>query len=144
MSDVHTLSVKQYGNPEGAPVLFVHGGPVSSQPTERARLTSDMPQGGGTDDKDAQRFAPDKYRIVLFDQRGAGDSTPASCLEDNTTAHLIKDMEQIREHLQIGDSWHVFGGSWGEPVVAAVSRALADLTLDCRLHALTRICSSSP
>ncbi|ORY79372.1 Alpha/Beta hydrolase protein [Leucosporidium creatinivorum] len=106
VSEIHTISIKQYGTAQGAPVLFVHGGP-----------------GGGTDDRDAQRFDPEAYRIVLFDQRGSGDSTPASCLTDNTTAHLIEDMEKIREHLQIGDSWHVFGGSWGSTLSLAYAQA---------------------
>lgn len=64
----HVLSIKQYGNPLGKPVLFVHGGP-----------------GGGTSGRDAQFFDPKLWRVVLFDQRGSGDSTPPSCLIDNTT-----------------------------------------------------------
>ena len=58
------------------------------------------------------RFDPKVYRIVLFDQRGSGKSTPPSCLVDNTTQHLIEDIEKIREHLQIEGKWDVFGGSW--------------------------------
>lgn len=86
-------------------------------------LTLAASQGGGTDHKDAQRFDPKLYRIVLFDQRGSGDSTPASCLEDNTTQHLIEDIEKIRQHLQIGKTWHVFGGSWGSTLSLAYAQA---------------------
>ncbi|KAM0754541.1 proline iminopeptidase [Meredithblackwellia eburnea MCA 4105] len=109
VSDVHNISISQYGNPTGKPVVFVHGGP-----------------GGGCDDKDARRFNPDKYRIVLFDQRGSGKSTPPSSLVDNTTQHLIDDIEKIREHLQIGDKWHVFGGSWGSTLSLAYAQAHPD------------------
>ncbi|KAK4058428.1 hypothetical protein OIO90_000586 [Microbotryomycetes sp. JL221] len=107
VSDVHTISVKQYGRQQGTGpnVVFVHGGP-----------------GGGCDDKDAQRFDPAVYHIVLFDQRGSGDSTPPSCLQDNTTQHLIQDMETIRKHLGI-DKWHVFGGSWGSTLSLAYAQA---------------------
>lgn len=91
----HELYVEQSGNPDGAPVLFVHGGP-----------------GGGTDPMHRRYFDAERYRIVLFDQRGAGRSTPHASLEENTTWDLVADMERMREHLGIG-RWHVFGGSWG-------------------------------
>lgn len=104
VSSVHSISVRQYGNSSSSCVaLFVHGGP-----------------GGGSDDKDARRFDPAKYRIVLFDQRGSGLSTPASSLVDNTTQHLIEDMEKIRDHLGV-ERWHVFGGSWGQSVLCCVT-----------------------
>ncbi|GAA5932452.1 uncharacterized protein JCM15063_001229 [Sporobolomyces koalae] len=109
VSDVHTLSIKQYGNPQGSPVVFVHGGP-----------------GGGCDAKDAQRFDPNHYRIILFDQRGSGDSTPLASLVDNTTQHLIDDMEKIRTHLGIEGQWHVFGGSWGSTLSLAYAQAHPD------------------
>ena len=89
------LYVEESGNPEGIPVLFVHGGP-----------------GGGTRTTDRCFFDPDKYRIILFDQRGSGQSTPHARLEDNNTAALIEDIETIRNKLGI-DRWAVFGGSWG-------------------------------
>ncbi|GAA5898837.1 uncharacterized protein JCM6883_003441 [Sporobolomyces salmoneus] len=108
VSDVHTLSIKQYGNKDGKPVVFVHGGP-----------------GGGCDAKDARRFDPQHYRIILFDQRGSGDSTPLASLEDNTTPHLIEDMEKIRQHLGI-EKWHVFGGSWGSTLSLAYSQTHPD------------------
>ncbi|KAI5481549.1 proline iminopeptidase [Pseudohyphozyma bogoriensis] len=104
VDEIHNISIKQYGNPDGKPVVFLHGGP-----------------GGGCDAYDAQRFDPAKYHIVLFDQRGSGDSTPASCLENNTTQHLVSDIEKIREHLGI-DKWNVFGGSWGSTLALAYAQ----------------------
>lgn len=95
VSDVHELHYEQCGNPAGKPVVVVHGGP-----------------GGGCADYYRQFFDPEAYRIVLFDQRGAGKSTPHACLEENTTWHLVADMEKLREHLSI-EKWMVFGGSWG-------------------------------
>lgn len=91
----HTLYVEESGNAEGIPVLFVHGGP-----------------GGGTSGAQRRFFNPEKYRIILFDQRGCGKSTPHACLENNTTQDLINDMEKIRKILSI-DEWLLFGGSWG-------------------------------
>jgi len=92
---LHELYVEECGNPEGIPVCFVHGGP-----------------GAGCEDMHRRFFDPNVYRIVLFDQRGAGRSTPHACLEDNTTPHLVADMEHIRERLAI-ERWMLFGGSWG-------------------------------
>jgi proline iminopeptidase len=92
---LHELHVEECGNPQGLPVLFVHGGP-----------------GGGCSPAHRQYFDPNTYRIVLFDQRGCGRSTPHAELTDNTTAHLVADMETIRQHLGI-ERWLVFGGSWG-------------------------------
>uniref|UniRef100_A0A2H4A311 Proline iminopeptidase n=1 Tax=Glaciozyma antarctica TaxID=105987 RepID=A0A2H4A311_9BASI len=106
VSPLHRLSIKEYGNPQGKPVVFLHGGP-----------------GGGASDSDARRFNPTTYRIVLFDQRGSGESTPASCLEDNTTQALVEDIEKIREFLQVGAAWHVFGGSWGSTLALAYAQA---------------------
>ncbi len=95
VSDLHTLYVEQAGNPEGIPVVFLHGGP-----------------GGGISEDHRRFFDPKKFRIVLFDQRGAGKSTPAAELKENTTWDLVADIEKIREHLGI-QKWVVFGGSWG-------------------------------
>lgn len=95
VSDIHTLYVEQAGNPDGIPVVFLHGGP-----------------GGGINPDHRRFFDPKKYRIVLFDQRGAGLSTPAAELRENTTWDLVSDIEKIREHLGI-KKWVVFGGSWG-------------------------------
>jgi proline iminopeptidase len=104
VSPVHTLYYEQSGNPEGTPVVFLHGGP-----------------GGGTVPDYRRFFDPAAYRIVLFDQRGSGKSTPHANLEENTTWHLVADIERIREHLGI-DSWVVFGGSWGSTLALAYAQ----------------------
>lgn len=101
VSPVHSVYWEVSGNPEGKPVVFVHGGP-----------------GGGTDPKHRRFFDPSKYRIVLFDQRGCGRSTPHACLEENTTWDLVADMERLRELLGI-ERWMVFGGSWGSTLALA-------------------------
>lgn len=101
VSDLHEIYCEESGNPQGKPVIFVHGGP-----------------GGGTDRKQRRFFDPSAYRIVLFDQRGCGKSKPHACLTDNTTWHLVADMERIREHLDI-QRWQVFGGSWGSTLALA-------------------------
>lgn len=95
VSSIHELYLEESGNPKGKPVVFVHGGP-----------------GGGTDSSHRRFFDPERYRIILFDQRGCGQSTPHASLEENTTWDLVDDMEKIRTHLGI-DRWQVFGGSWG-------------------------------
>mmetsp|Transcript_35400 Transcript_35400/g.92625 ORF Transcript_35400/g.92625 Transcript_35400/m.92625 type:complete len:372 (+) Transcript_35400:47-1162(+) len=95
VSDVHTIYYEISGNKNGEPVLFLHGGP-----------------GGGAGPNDRRYFDPTFYKIILIDQRGAGKSTPSACLVDNTTWHLVADIEKVREHLKI-DKWVVFGGSWG-------------------------------
>ncbi len=101
VSSLHTIAVEESGNPDGVPVVFFHGGP-----------------GGGTDPMHRRFFDPARYRIVLFDQRGCGQSTPHAELRDNSTWDLVRDAEQIREHLGI-DRWHVFGGSWGSTLSLA-------------------------
>src|SRR5919202_2099386 len=101
VSPVHTLYYEQSGNPEGQSVVFLHGGP-----------------GGGTVPDYRRFFDPNAYRIVLFDQRGSGRSTPHASLEENTTWHLVEDIERLREQLGI-ESWHVFGGSWGSTLALA-------------------------
>jgi proline iminopeptidase len=100
----HRVHYEQSGNPRGAPVLFVHGGP-----------------GGGTEPKHRRYFDPRHYRIVLFDQRGCGQSTPHADLVDNTTWHLVGDMERLREHLGI-ERWQLFGGSWGSTLALAYAQ----------------------
>ncbi len=101
----HVMYWEQSGNPNGAPVLFIHGGP-----------------GAGTTPTHRRFFDPHHYRIVLFDQRGAGKSTPSASIEDNTTQHLIADIERLREALNI-DRWLVFGGSWGSTLGLAYAQA---------------------
>ena len=101
LDEIHTMYFEQSGNPAGVPVVFLHGGPGSgASPTHR------------------QFFDPRFYRIVIFDQRGAGRSTPLGELRDNSTPHLIADMETLRNHLGI-DRWMVFGGSWGSTLALA-------------------------
>lgn len=104
VTDGHTLYFEESGNPNGKPVVFVHGGP-----------------GGGTEAKQRRFFDPAVYRIVLFDQRGCGKSTPFASLEANTTWHLVADMERLREHLKI-EKWQVFGGSWGSTLALAYAQ----------------------
>ncbi|MEO1132212.1 MAG: prolyl aminopeptidase, partial [Cyanobacteria bacterium J06639_1] len=105
VSDGHVLYVEQSGSPLGVPVVFLHGGP-----------------GSGTFPHHRRYFDPDRYRIILFDQRGAGKSKPLGCLTNNTTAHLVADLETIRQHLEI-DRWVLFGGSWGSTLAIAYAQA---------------------
>lgn len=101
VSDVHEIYYEESGRPDGKPAVFLHGGP-----------------GGGTDEKMRTFFDPDRYRIVLFDQRGCGKSRPHASLVDNTTWHLVDDLERLRQHLGI-ERWLVFGGSWGSTLALA-------------------------
>lgn len=95
VSDLHEIYFEEAGNPEGKPVVFVHGGP-----------------GGGIDPSMRRFFDPKVWRVILFDQRGCGKSKPFSELKDNTTWDLVNDMEKLREHCGVS-AWTVFGGSWG-------------------------------
>lgn len=108
VSDLHEVWFAEYGNKNGIPVLFVHGGP-----------------GGGTSDNDARFFDPSVFRIIRFDQRGCGRSRPHAEIKENTTQDLIADMEKIREHLGIS-SWILFGGSWGSCLSLAYGQAHPD------------------
>jgi proline iminopeptidase len=101
VSPVHEIYYEQVGNPEGKAAVFLHGGP-----------------GGGIVSDYRRYFDPERYRVVLFEQRGSGRSTPHASLEDNTTWHLVSDIEQLREHLGI-EAWQVFGGSWGSTLALA-------------------------
>jgi proline iminopeptidase len=101
VSNLHVLYFEESGNPNGKPVLFLHGGP-----------------GGGVSPIQRQFFDPQFYRIILFDQRGAGKSSPQAELQDNTTWDLVSDIEKLRTHLGI-DRWLVFGGSWGSTLALA-------------------------
>ncbi|GAA4935437.1 prolyl aminopeptidase [Actinoplanes utahensis] len=104
----HRLYVEEAGDPDGIPVVFLHGGP-----------------GGGLAPFTRRFFDPARYRIVLFDQRGSGRSTPAGSLHDNTTWHLVDDIEVIREALGIA-AWLVFGGSWGSTLALAYAETHPD------------------
>lgn len=110
------------GNPDGKPVVFLHGGP-----------------GGSTEPFHRQFFDPDAYRIVLLDQRGCGRSTPhiadGASLETNTTGHLIADIEALRIHLGI-DRWQVFGGSWGSTLALAYAQQYPDLVTELVLRGI--------
>ena len=101
VSDLHTLYWEECGNPEGEPVLFLHGGP-----------------GGGLSPRHRQFFDPSHYRIVLFDQRGAGQSTPPGEVQENSTQLLVGDIERLREQIAV-ERWLVFGGSWGSTLALA-------------------------
>ncbi|MFU8873825.1 prolyl aminopeptidase [Micromonospora sp. SL4-19] len=108
VGDGHELYVEEVGRRDGVPAVFLHGGP-----------------GGGLVPAARRFFDPNRYRAVLFDQRGAGQSTPAGELRANTTWHLVDDLEVIRERLGI-DSWLVFGGSWGVTLGLAYAQAHPD------------------
>ena len=95
VSDLHTIYVEESGNPKGKPVIFLHGGP-----------------GGGIEPIYRRYFNPKKWRIIIFDQRGCGRSTPHAELRENTTWDLVEDIEKIRKYLNI-EKWVIFGGSWG-------------------------------
>ena len=105
VSDGHCLAYELCGNPHGRPVVFLHGGP-----------------GAGYTPTHRRFFDPTVYKILLFDQRGAGRSTPASSVDANTTAHLVADIEAMRRRLEI-DRWVVFGGSWGSTLGLAYAAA---------------------
>ena len=114
----HAIYYEQCGNPEGKPAVFVHGGP------------------GGGGDKGARRFFdPRRYRIIVFDQRGAGRSRPKASLTDNTTNHLVADMERLRESLGI-TCWLVFGGSWGSTLSLAYAQAHPDVVSELILRGI--------
>jgi proline iminopeptidase len=104
VSDIHTIHYEESGNPQGKPIVLLHGGP-----------------GGGCPPFYRQYFHPDKWRLVMFDQRGCGKSKPHAELRENTTWDLVSDIEKLREYLDI-DKWVVFGGSWGSTLSLAYSQ----------------------
>ncbi len=118
VSQVHELSFEECGNPDGKPVVFLHGGP-----------------GGGIEAKHRRFFDPAAYRIVLFDQRGCGGSTPFASLEENTTWDLVNDIEVLRSHLGI-DRWQVFGGSWGSTLALAYAETHPDRVCELVLRGI--------
>lgn len=105
VSDIHTIYFEETGRPDGKPVVFLHGGP-----------------GGGSIPAYRRYFDPQKWRIVVFDQRGCGKSTPHAELAENTTWDLVGDIEKLRSHLEI-ENWTVFGGSWGSTLSLAYAQA---------------------
>jgi len=105
VSELHEIYYEESGNPAGKPAVFLHGGP-----------------GAGSDKRARQFFDPQHYRIIVFDQRGCGRSRPSASLVENTTWHLVADIERIRKHLGI-ERWLVFGGSWGSTLALAYAEA---------------------
>lgn len=108
VDDIHTLYVEECGDPEGIPILFLHGGP-----------------GAGFAQSDRRFFDPEKYRIILFDQRGAGKSQPHAELTSNTTQDLLNDIETLRKHLNVS-KWVLFGGSWGATLALLYAESFPD------------------
>ncbi len=118
VSDLHEIYWEESGNPAGKPVVFLHGGP-----------------GGGTDPRCRRFFDPERYRIVLFDQRGCGKSTPHASLVDNTTWHLVADAEAVRRHLGI-ERWQLFGGSWGSTLALAYAERHPEVVTELVLRGI--------
>jgi proline iminopeptidase len=118
VGDGHSIYFEESGNPDGKPCLFVHGGP-----------------GGGSSPEARRFFDPDRYRIVLFDQRGCGRSRPHASLEANTTWHLVADMERLRRELAI-ERWLVFGGSWGSTLSLAYAQAHPEVVTELVLRGI--------
>jgi proline iminopeptidase len=111
VSDIHEIYWEESGNPNGVPVIALHGGP-----------------GGGSSPEMRRFFDPERYRIFLFDQRGCGRSTPHSELRENTTWDLVDDIEALREHVGV-NQWLVFGGSWGSTLSLAYGVTHPERTL---------------
>jgi proline iminopeptidase len=118
VGDGHVLYAEESGNPSGKPVVVLHGGP-----------------GGGSSPKQRRFFDPEAYRIVLLDQRGCGQSTPHASVEHNTTWDLVRDVEQLRELLEI-DRWMVFGGSWGSTLSLAYAQTHPDRVTELVLRGI--------
>jgi len=118
VGDGHRIYVEQCGNPQGLPVVVLHGGP-----------------GGGCSPAMRRYFDPEIYRIVLFDQRGCGRSRPHACTEANTTWHLVSDIEHIRDELGI-ENWVVFGGSWGSTLALIYAQTHPDRALHLVLRGI--------
>ncbi len=116
VSDIHEVYIEECGNPRGIPLLVLHGGP-----------------GAGCDSIMPRLFDSAHYRIILFDQRGAGRSTPHAELAENTTQHLINDIETIRAHLKI-EQWLLFGGSWGATLALAYAQSFPQQVLALMLR----------
>ena len=116
VSEIHTIYWERSGNPQGKKILILHGGP-----------------GAGSQPRYRRYFDPEKFDIIQFDQRGCGQSTPFSELHENTTIHLINDIEKLREKLRI-EKWHLFGGSWGSTLslVYAIKNPSKVLSLTLR------------
>ena len=119
VGDGHSLYWELSGNPDGKPVVFLHGGP-----------------GGGSSPEHRRQFNPDKYKILVFDQRGCGKSTPYASLEANTTWHLVEDVEKLREQVAKADKWQVFGGSWGSTLALAYAETYPERVTELVLRGI--------
>ena len=119
VGDGHRLYWELSGNPDGKPVIFLHGGP-----------------GGGSSPDHRRQFNPDKYKILVFDQRGCGRSTPYASLEHNTTWHLVADIEKLRSEVSKVDKWQVFGGSWGSTLALAYAEEYPDRVTELVLRGI--------
>ncbi|HEY9802207.1 MAG TPA: prolyl aminopeptidase [Leptolyngbyaceae cyanobacterium] len=118
VSQLHTIHFEESGNPQGKPIVLLHGGP-----------------GGGCPPFYRQYFHPEKWRLVMFDQRGCGKSQPHAELRENTTWDLVNDIEKLREHLGI-EKWVVFGGSWGSTLSLAYSQTYPERCLGLILRGI--------
>jgi proline iminopeptidase len=119
VGDGHSLYWELCGNPDGKPVVFLHGGP-----------------GGASSPDHRRQFDPDKYKILVFDQRGCGKSTPFASLENNTTWDLVEDIEKLRIQVAKVDKWMVFGGSWGSTLSLAYAQAYPDRATELVLRGI--------
>ena len=115
----HSLYWEMCGNPKGKPVVFLHGGP-----------------GGGSSPDHRRQFNPEKYKILVFDQRGCGKSTPYASLEANTTWHLVEDVEKLREQVAKVERWQVFGGSWGSTLSLAYAQTYPERVTELVLRGI--------
>jgi len=119
VGDGHSLYWELSGNPDGKPVVFLHGGP-----------------GGGSSPKHRRQFNPEMYKILVFDQRGCGKSTPFASLEANTTWHLVEDIERLRTKVARVEKWQVFGGSWGSTLSLCYAQAYPERVTELVLRGI--------
>jgi proline iminopeptidase len=119
VGDGHSLYWELSGNPDGKPVVFLHGGP-----------------GGGSSPKHRRQFNPEMYKILVFDQRGCGKSTPFASLEANTTWHLVEDIERLRTEVARVEKWQVFGGSWGSTLSLCYAQAYPERVTELVLRGI--------
>ena len=119
VGDGHSLYWELSGNPDGKPVVFLHGGP-----------------GGGSSPEHRRQFNPEKYKALVFDQRGCGKSTPYASLEANTTWDLVEDIEKLRTQVAQVDKWQVFGGSWGSTLSLTYAQKYPDRTTELVLRGI--------
>jgi proline iminopeptidase len=119
VGDGHSLYWELCGNPDGKPVVFLHGGP-----------------GGASSPDHRRQFDPDKYKILVFDQRGCGKSTPFASLDNNTTWDLVEDIEKLRTQIAHVEKWMVFGGSWGSTLALAYSETYPERVTELVLRGI--------